>query len=239
EYLSGDPTGLLGQESVDSFGARLPFLLKVLSARKALSIQVHPNREQARAGFAAEEAAGITLDAPDRNYKDASAKPELIHALTDFHALTGFRPRKAVRATFERMLSQPLTPPSLDFLGSVIGALRSIGEAKAFSRAVELVLGDPRATGLVDEVAVHGLAELVSDYPHDPGVLVGLMLNRVHLQPGEALAMDAGVLHAYLFGTGIEIMASSDNVLRGGLTSKHVDIEQLSKIADFRAGMPR
>src|SRR5699024_8618937 len=112
EYLSGDPTGLLGQESVDSFGARLPFLLKVLSARKALSIQVHPNREQARAGFAAEEAAGITLDAPDRNYKDASAKPELIYALTDFHALTGFRPRKAVRATFERMLSQPLTPPS-------------------------------------------------------------------------------------------------------------------------------
>ena len=260
EYLSGDPTGLLGQESVDSFGARLPFLLKVLSARKALSIQVHPNREQARAGFAAEEAAGITLDAPDRNYKDASAKPELIYALTDFHALTGFRPRKAVRATFERMLSQPLTPPSLDFLGTVIGALRSIGEAKAFSRAVELVLGDPRATGLVDEVAVHGLAELpdrhvsrlgsavdpaqtfcelVSDYPHDPGVLVGLMLNRVHLQPGEALAMDAGVLHAYLFGTGIEIMASSDNVLRGGLTSKHVDIEQLSKIADFRPGMPR
>src|SRR5699024_9320092 len=129
-----------------------------------------------------------------RNYKDASAKPELIHALTDFHALTGFRPRKAVRATFERMLSQPLTPPSLDFLGSVIGALRSIGEAKAFSRAVELVLGDPAQT----------FCELVSDYPHDPGVLVGLMLNRVHLQPGEALAMDAGVLHAYLFGTGIE-----------------------------------
>lgn len=260
EYLAGDPSGLLGQESVEAFGTRLPFLLKVLSARKALSIQVHPNREQAEAGFAREEAAGPALDAPERNYKDASAKPELIYALTDFHALTGFRPRKAVRATFERMLSQPLTPPSLDFLGSVIGALKSLSEAKAFSRTVELLLGDSRAIGLVDEVAAHGIdevprghtsrlgsevdpaqtfCELVDDYPHDPGVLVGLMLNRVHLQPGESLAMDAGVLHAYLFGTGIEIMASSDNVLRGGLTSKHVDIAELSKVADFRAGSPR
>ncbi|UVI37408.1 mannose-6-phosphate isomerase, class I [Brevibacterium spongiae] len=260
EYLAGDPMGLLGHDSVEAFGARLPFLLKVLSASKALSIQVHPNKDQARNGFAAEEAVGPALDAPDRNYKDASAKPELICALTDFHALTGFRPRKAVRATFERMLSQPLTPSSLDFLGAVIGSLKSFGEGKAFSRAVELILGDPRAAGLVDEVAAHGMdelperhvsrlgsavdpaqtfCELVDDYPHDPGVLVGLMLNRVHLQPGEALAMEAGVLHAYLFGTGIEIMASSDNVLRGGLTSKHVDIEELTTIADFRAGRPR
>ncbi len=260
EYLAGDPTGLLGHESVESFGARLPFLLKVLSARRALSIQVHPNQEQARAGYAREEADGPSLDAPERNFKDASAKPELIYALTDFHALTGFRPRKAVRATFERMLCQPLTPPSLDFLGAVIAALKSFSEAKGLSRAVELVLGDPRAIGLVDEVAAHGIdelpvghvsrlgsavdpaqtfCELVDDYPHDPGALVALMLNRVHLQPGEALAMDAGVLHAYLFGTGIEIMASSDNVLRGGLTSKHVDVAELSKIADFHAGMPR
>ncbi|WP_219921989.1 mannose-6-phosphate isomerase, class I [Brevibacterium oceani] len=260
EYLAGDPHGLLGRDSVDAFGPRLPFLLKVLSASKALSIQVHPNREQAATGFAREETAGPALDAPDRNYKDASAKPELIYALTDFHALTGFRPRKAVRATFERMLSQPLTPPSLDFLGSVIGALKTLSETKALSRTVELLLADPRAAGLVDEVAAHGIdevpsghpsrrgsavdpaqtfCELVDDYPHDPGVLVGLMLNRVHLQPGESLTMEAGVLHAYLFGTGIEIMASSDNVLRGGLTSKHVDIAELSKVADFRAGMPR
>ncbi|SMX88688.1 mannose-6-phosphate isomerase, type 1 [Brevibacterium iodinum ATCC 49514] len=260
EYLAGDPEGLLGHDSLESFGARLPFLLKVLSARKALSIQVHPNREQARAGFAAEEAAGPALDAPDRNFKDASAKPELIYALTDFHALTGFRPRKAVRATFERMLSQPLTPPSLDVLGAIIAALKSFSESKALSRAVEIILSDPRTPGLVDEVAARGIdelpvghisrsgsavdpaqtfCELVTDYPHDPGALVGLMLNRVHLQPGEALTMDAGVLHAYLFGTGIEIMASSDNVVRGGLTSKHVDIEQLSKITDFHAGAPR
>ena len=260
EYLAGDPSGLLGRQSVSSFGARLPFLLKVLSASKALSIQAHPNREQARAGFAAEEASGLALDAPDRSYKDASAKPELIYALTDFHALTGFRPRKAVRATFERLLSQSLTPSSLDFLGAVIGALKSLSEAKALSRAVGLLLSDPRARDLVDEVAAHGMAELpaghvsrlgsdvdpaqtfcdlVADYPHDPGVLVGLMLNRVHLQPGEALAMGAGVLHAYLFGTGIEIMASSDNVLRGGLTSKHVDVAELTKVADFRAAKPR
>lgn len=260
EYLAGDPEGLLGHDSLESFGSRLPFLLKVLSASKALSIQVHPNREQARAGFAAEEANGPALDAPDRNFKDASAKPELIYALTDFHALTGFRPRKAVRATFERMLSQPLTPPSLDVLGAIIGALKSFSESKALSRAVEIILSDPRTPGLVDEVAAHGIdeqpvghisrsgsevypaqtfCELVTDYPHDPGTLVGLMLNRVHLQPGEALTMDAGVLHAYLFGTGIEVMASSDNVVRGGLTSKHIDIEQLATITDFRAGTPR
>ena len=260
EYLAGDPEGLLGHDSLESFGARLPFLLKVLSASKALSIQVHPNSEQARAGFAAEEEAGPALDAPNRNFKDASAKPELIYALTDFHALTGFRPRKAVRATFERMLSQPLTPPSLDVLGAIIGALKSFSESKALSRAVEIILSDPRTSGLVDEVAAHGMdelpaghisrsgsavdpaqtfSELVTDYPHDPGALVGLMLNRVHLQPGEALTMDAGVLHAYLFGTGIEIMASSDNVVRGGLTSKHVDIEQLATITEFRSGAPR
>ena len=232
----------------------------MLSASKALSIQVHPNSEQARAGFAAEEEAGPALDAPNRNFKDASAKPELIYALTDFHALTGFRPRKAVRATFERMLSQPLTPPSLDVLGAIIGALKSFSESKALSRAVEIILSDPRTSGLVDEVAAHGMdelpaghisrsgsavdpaqtfCELVTDYPHDPGALVGLMLNRVHLQPGEALTMDAGVLHAYLFGTGIEIMASSDHVVRGGLTSKHVDIEQLATITEFRSGAPR
>lgn len=260
EYISGDPTGLLGHDSVAAFGPRLPFLLKVLSAQKALSIQVHPDAEQAAAGFAREEAAGPQLDAPNRNYKDPSAKPELIYALTDFHALTGFRPRKAVRATFERLLSQPLSPESLDFLGALISALKSLNESKSFSRAVELVLGDPRAPGLVDEIAAHGIdelpeghvsrlgtavdpgqtfCELVADYPHDPGVLVALMLNRVHLQPGEALAMESGVLHAYLFGTGIEIMASSDNVLRGGLTAKHVDIPELRKITKFRAGTPR
>lgn len=260
EYISGDPTGLLGHDSVAAFGPRLPFLLKVLSAQKALSIQVHPDAEQAAAGFAREEAAGPQLDAPNRNFKDPSAKPELIYALTDFHALTGFRPRKAVRGTFERLLSQPLSPESLDFLGALISALKSLNESRSFSRAVELVLGDPRASGLVDEIAAHGIdelpeghvsrlgtavdpaqtfCELVADYPHDPGVLVALMLNRVHLQPGEALAMESGVLHAYLFGTGIEIMASSDNVVRGGLTAKHVDIPELQKITKFRAGIPR
>lgn len=260
EYIAGDPTGLLGNDSVQALGPRLPFLLKVLSAQKALSIQVHPDAEQAEAGFAREEAQGTHLDAANRNYKDPSAKPELIYALTDFHALTGFRPRKAVRSTFQRLLSQPLSADSLDFLGAVIGALKSLNESKAFSLTVDLLLGDPRAVVLMDEIAVHGIdelpeshisrlgtavdpaqtfCELVDDYPHDPGVLVALMLNRIHLRPGEAMALEAGVLHAYLFGTGIEIMASSDNVLRGGLTAKHVDIPELRKITKFRSGFPR
>ncbi len=260
EYLAADPEGLLGRESVEVFGPRLPFLLKVLSAQKALSIQVHPNPEQAAAGFAREEADGPDLDAPHRNYKDPSAKPELIYALTEFHALTGFRPRRAVRATFERFLSLPLTPGALDFLGEVLVALRSLGEARAFSRAVELILGDPRASGFVDELSTHELPELpaghvsragsavdpmetlrelVGDFPGDPGVLVALMLTRTHLEPGEALAIEPGVLHAYLAGTGIEIMASSDNVLRGGLTHKHVDIPELGRVARFTAAPPR
>ncbi|AOP53203.1 MAG: mannose-6-phosphate isomerase, class I [Brevibacterium aurantiacum] len=260
EYLAGDPAGLLGHDSVQVFGPRLPFLLKVLSAQKALSIQVHPNPEQAALGFAREESEGPDLDSPTRNYKDPSAKPELIYALTEFHALTGFRSRKAVRSTFERLLSLSLSPTSLDFLGDVLSALKSVTEAKAFARAVELVLGDSRSAGFVDEVAGQDLAELpdghisrsgtavdpaetfqelVADYPSDPGVLVALMLNRVHLQPGEALAMESGVLHAYLGGTGIEVMASSDNVLRGGLTNKHIDIPELGKVAKFTSAKPR
>ncbi len=256
EYLAGDPEGLLGRDGVDVFGPRLPFLLKVLSAQKSLSIQVHPNPEQAAIGFAREEADGPDLDAPHRNYKDPSAKPELIYALTEFHALTDFRPRRAVRATFERFLSLPLTPEALDFLGEVLASLRSLGEARANSRTVELILGDPRAPRFVDELSAHELGELpdghasragsavdpmetlrelVSDFPGDPGVLVALMLNRTHLEPGEALAIQPGVLHAYLGGTGIEIMASSDNVLRGGLTHKHVDIPELGRVAKFTA----
>ncbi|GAA0036151.1 MULTISPECIES: mannose-6-phosphate isomerase, class I [Brevibacterium] len=260
EYIAGDPEGLLGRDSLEVFGPRLPFLLKVLSAQRALSIQVHPTPAQAAAGFAREEETGPDLDAPERNYKDASAKPELIYALTEFHALSGFRPRKAVRATFERFLSLSLSATSLDFLGEILGSLKALSEAKAFSRTVERILGDPRAPGLVDEIAGQDFAtpprghasqigtavdpmqtfrELVADYPGDPGVLVALMLCRVHLQPGEALAMDSGVLHAYLGGTGIEIMASSDNVLRGGLTSKHVDIPELTATATFTSGAPR
>lgn len=260
EYLAGDPAGLLGHDSLQAFGPRLPFLLKVLSAQKALSIQVHPDPEQAAIGFAREEAEGPDLDAPTRNYKDPSAKPELIYALTEFHALTGFRSRRAVRATFERLLSLTLSPASLDFLGDVISALKSVTEARALAKAVELVLGDSRSPGLVDEVAGQDLAELpeshisrsgtavdpaetfqelVADYPSDPGVFVALMLNRVHLQPGEALAMESGVMHAYLGGTGIEVMASSDNVLRGGLTNKHVDVPELGKVAKFTSAKPR
>ena len=260
EYLGGDPAGLLGQDSVRAFGPRLPFLLKVLSAQKALSIQVHPNPEQAAIGFAREESEGPDLDAPTRNYKDPSAKPELIYALTQFHALSGFRPRKAVRATFERLLSLSLSPDALDFLGEVLATLRSLSEVSALSRAVELILGDPRTSGFIDEIAAQSLAELpqghvsrtgsavdplqtlselVVDYPSDPGVLVALMLNRVHLQPGEALAMESGVLHAYIGGTGVEVMASSDNVLRGGLTNKHVDIPELGKVAKFSSAKPQ
>ncbi|RBP66131.1 mannose-6-phosphate isomerase type 1 [Brevibacterium sanguinis] len=260
EYLAADPEGLLGRDSVEAFGPRLPFLLKVLSARRALSIQVHPNPEQAAAGFAREEADGPDLDSPDRNYKDPSAKPELIYALTEFHALTGFRSRRAVRATFERFLSLPLTSQALDFLGEVLQSLKALGEGRAFSRTVELVLSDPRAPLFVDELTTHDLGdlptddvgrmgsavdpietlrELVADFPGDPGVLVALMLTRTHLEPGQALAIEPGVLHAYLSGTGIEIMASSDNVLRGGLTHKHVDVDELGAVAKFAAAPPR
>ncbi|CAI37815.1 mannose-6-phosphate isomerase [Corynebacterium jeikeium] len=227
DLIEADPEGQLGQGRT-----RLPFLLKLLAAERALSIQVHPTKAQAEAGFAADEAAGIARDAFERNYKDDNHKPELLVALGEFEAMAGFRP---VARTAE--LLDKLALPELNFLrgdlrGAVERALHMPAEdlpeiIDALTRRCrELAASADDWMGEVADLVVR----LEQQYPNDRGVLFALLLNRVVLQEGEALYLDAGQLHAYVRGTGVEIMANSDNVLRCGLTPKHIDVEELLSV---------
>ena len=261
ELIARDPARLLGSSTVAVHGESLPFLAKVLAAGSPLSLQVHPTREQAAAGFAAEEAAGVDRAAADRNYKDANHKPEMIFALTDFEALCGFRqPEEAAQLfrTVARLAETTGTPapalftetasdlesgrPENERLEGVFRRLISGGdevrEAVAAAAGAVRKLQCPDREGL--DPAVAELDELDGYYPGDPGVLISLLLNRVSLSPGEAIYLPAGNIHAYLRGLGVEVMASSDNVLRGGLTPKHVDLPELLRTIDFQAlGVPR
>jgi mannose-6-phosphate isomerase len=255
--IADDPVHHLGDESVAEFGPRLPFLMKVLAAEHPLSLQVHPTLEQAREGFAREEAAGVARDATERNYKDDNHKPEMIFALTPFEALCGFRPAAASRAVF-RHLAECFDLAGLDLpalLPRLLDDLAQPDEPAALRSAFErLIAGGEEvshATAAVVAALVSGapmgahVAELTTvvnlngDYPGDPGVLISLLLNRISLAPGEAVYLPAGNVHAYLRGLGIEVMASSDNVLRGGLTPKFVDVPELLKTIAFEAvGVP-
>lgn len=232
ELVDADPTGVLGAPVLSRFGPRLPFLLKVLAADKALSIQVHPTEDEAQAGFAAEDAAGIPRDAPNRNYRDANHKPELLCALTPFEALCGFR---EVDETIG--LLADLDVPDLDFLDR---ALRGPNALRTAFTAV-LTHDDPATLGAAlaaragSDERLRGVELAAQDFPGDVGVVLALVLNHVRLQPGEAIYLGAGNVHAYLRGTGVEIMANSDNVLRCGLTPKHIDVPELLKITDFTA----
>ncbi|QZT63700.1 mannose-6-phosphate isomerase, class I [Mycolicibacterium austroafricanum] len=244
DALRADPEGELGAAVRGRFGDTLPFLVKVLAADEPLSLQAHPSTEQAIEGFAREDRLGIPISAPDRNYRDRSHKPEIIVALSQFEALAGFRPaarsvelmralgvaaldpfisllhgqrdEDGLRALFTTWITFP--QPDLDVLvpaviDGAIGYVRS-GE-REFAREAKTVL------------------ELGERYPGDAGVLCSMLLNRLSLAPGEALYLPAGNLHAYLHGIGVEVMANSDNVLRGGLTPKHVDVPELLRVLDF------
>jgi mannose-6-phosphate isomerase len=256
ELIEADPVGTLGTASIEAFGARLPFLLKVLAADSPLSLQVHPRLDQAKAGFAAEEAAGVARTAPHRNYKDDNHKPEMVFALTPFDALTGFRAPAESAALFERLTALLAGSEAAEVTEQVAELLRTPDEAEALSAAfARLINGGPDVRACVDaaaaaiaaaghaargDAALATVADLAAAYPSDPGVLLSLMLNRVSLAPGEALYLPAGNVHAYLRGLGIEVMAASDNVLRGGLTPKHVDIPELLRTVVFEApGVPR
>ena len=246
KVITLDPVGTVGPNAQAAFGARLPFLLKVLAADEPLSLQAHPCTEHARSGFAREEAAGIPLSAPDRNYRDGSHKPELICALTDFHAMCGFRdPTSTLRLLAE------LSVPEIDEYVAVLyhqpdaEGLRALFEAlvslppEALTPLLDAVVSacTVRASTGSPFAAEYRTAQHLADrYPADAGVLVSLLLNRITLHPGQALFLPAGNLHAYLSGVGVEITANSDNVLRGGLTSKHVDVTVLMAVVDFTPG---
>jgi mannose-6-phosphate isomerase len=237
------PDALLGTAVRERFGARLPFLMKVLAAEQPLSLQAHPTTEQAQAGFAAEEAAGVPHDDATRTFKDPFHKPELLLALTTFEALCGFRPVEESLHCLAK-LQVPVLKPTIAALAR--GGLRAaIPQLLALSgkRRTELVEAVAEAASRF--VAAHDpefintyrwAASLARTYPGDPGVVISLMCNHLKLAPGEAVFLPAGNLHAYLCGAGIEVMASSDNVLRGGLTRKHVDLAALIEVLDFTDG---
>jgi mannose-6-phosphate isomerase len=264
ELITENPAYYLGKEGAEQYGA-LPFLFKLLAADKPLSIQAHPNPVQAREGFERENRAGLAIDAPNRNYKDANHKPEIICALTSFTGMCGFRSPAEIRRLLEDFLSSAPVSLKEGFVpllatlntGSVSSALQNFlaalfGLSAALRKELaQFILswrleaaeetdkagGTPASTAATARKAsvewqeyMRLFAEL---YPGDPALIAPLYLNLFSLEPGEAVFLRAGILHAYIHGFGIELMANSDNVLRGGLTSKHVDLPELMKVLDF------
>lgn len=241
EWIAADPQTTLGRFA--STG-RLPFLLKILAAGAPLSLQAHPTPEQAIEGFARENAAGIPLDAAHRNYKDGYPKPELMYALSPrFEALCGFRPIDETLTIIRKLLDldagreDPQPHPLEDLYVSLSAP---DGLRTTFEWLISRATGVATLVALVGQLAELGDApeldiarSLAAEYPGDPGVVISLLINGVAIKAGEALYLPAGNIHAYLDGLGVELMAASDNVLRGGLTPKHIDVPELLSVLDF------
>ncbi len=244
DWIACDPEAVLGTDVVRRFGPALPFLLKILAVEQPLSLQAHPDAAQARAGFERENRAGVPLQAPERSYKDPQPKPELVCALTPFEALKGFREPGETRARLEAL--------GVSALAAALAPLVERTDAEGWRASFENLLRTPaeRRRGLVAAVvaaareradadeAFSWVVRLAGAHPEDLGVLAPLYLHWVRLAPGEALFLPAGELHCYLHGTALELMANSDNVLRGGLTPKHVDVDELLHIGVFQPGDP-
>jgi mannose-6-phosphate isomerase len=232
----------------------LPFLFKILAAGTPLSIQAHPNTQQAIDGFATENALGIPLDAADRNYKDDKHKPEMLVALTEFRAAVGFRPLSEATEVFD-LISSHANANGYQRLALTFATwsqtLKEQGVQAVFTQLLQsrgqlVEITSDLAKATAPELAGKGwsaplehlymVPELEQLYPGDPGIIIFLLMNLVELKPFEAIQVGAGVIHAYLGGLGLEIMASSDNVLRGGLTPKHIDVAELQKVLSFDSG---
>ncbi|WP_237108951.1 mannose-6-phosphate isomerase, class I [Nonomuraea sp. MG754425] len=239
QLIARDPAGTLGERCAGRFGPALPYLLKVLAIERPLSLQVHPTTEQAAAGFARENARGIPLDDRARTYKDASHKPEMVCALTPFHGLCGFRAPAATAGLLDRLGVPGLRPWIETLRDDEPGrALRTVFEDMLDDAARPLRAQAEAALTASADPALAPYAGIARACPGDPGVVAALLLHHVTLSPGEALYLGAGVPHAYLGGVGVEIMANSDNVLRCGLTSKHVDVPELMRVVDFTPAGP-
>ena len=238
--------GWLAAHPGEAPGGRLPYLLKLLAAGSPLSLQAHPTPEQAVAGFARENAAGLAVDAPDRNYRDPYPKPEIIVALSPtFDALAGFRSVAESRLLLAELAAVG-APEVAAFADRLVGAddaevLRdSVGwllsggaEVQALVAAVVRAAAAHTAPNSSFTREFATVAELAEQYPGDAGLVVSLLLNRVTLRRGQGLFLPAGNIHAYLSGLGVELMTASDNVLRGGLTAKHIDVAELLDVAVF------
>jgi len=240
DLIAAHPQDVLGAEVSVKYNGRLPYLFKILAAEAPLSIQAHPSRVQAGAGFNRENALNIALNAFNRNYKDDNHKPECICALTDFWALNGFRKISDIAANLTKLC--PVT------LASETAILKKFPDPKGLKDFFQRLMtrtGDDVQKIVTEAVTqAHGLSQtdpvgdwvgrLYRHYPDDVGVLSPGILNLVCLKPGQALFLPAGRLHAYLDGVGLELMANSDNVLRGGLTPKHIDVDELLSVLVFQ-----
>lgn len=228
-------------------GGQLPFLLKILAIGGPLSLQVHPDRTQAIAGFECEEALGVPRDARERNYVDPNHKPELLVALSEVSALSGFRDLSEARADLRAIATAAPAGAGRDALAEAVARCTGVPEAARADFLTWALHGGDEVTAAVHTIRAavtagdgawidaHRLAalrDLTAAYPGDPGVLVSLLLHLVRLQPGEAIYLGARQLHAYLSGLAVEVMAASDNVLRAGLTEKHIDVDELLRITD-------
>ena len=243
EVLKEKPEYYLGRKTALKFGNKLPFLFKILAAATPLSIQAHPNKKQAEKGFRSENRKSIPVDDFFRNYKDNNHKPEIICAVSPFTALCGFRPKKDIQSNLSSLKSEPLE--------LLIKKLDSKNGLKLFYSKLMTLSPEKKNTVLentqkwIEEETLTLKAEqkmvkvFSETFPDDISVLSPLFLNIVSLQPGQAISLDSGELHAYLSGIGIEIMANSDNVLRGGLTVKNVDIKELLSILKFKSKIPK
>lgn len=238
QLISRSAEEMLGDHVASRFDGRLPYLVKLLAAAKGLSIQVHPSMEQARTGFARENALGIGLDDPTRTYRDASHKPEMLFSLTPMELLSGLREPEQAAKLIESL--------GIGELDGLVGRLRSSADGEAAMRSgFEWLLAEGGESAWVEKVrertsamrwgrpemrAVH---ELCDQYPADPGVIAPLLMNYEQIKPGQVIFTGAGTLHAYLRGMALEVMGASDNVLRAALTPKHVDKSGVLEITDF------
>jgi mannose-6-phosphate isomerase len=247
--IAADPVGELGAECAARFGGRLPFLLKVLAAEKALSIQVHPSREQAEAGYRAETARGLAPGDKSRNYVDDWPKPELLCALTRFEVLAGMRSQNDAGTLLLKVLG-------IGDLGPVAAVIVGASGPEGLTRGLAMLLDWPESkrAALIGQVvhdcgkvaadggpyaaACAAAVRLAADHPGDMGIVASLLMRYAVLEPGQAIFLPANGLHSYLHGTGIELLANSDNVVRAGLTAKHIDVPELLKLTDPAVAVP-
>jgi mannose-6-phosphate isomerase len=239
--VRSDPEAMLGPGTARRWAGELPLLMKIIAAAEPLSIQCHPNAAQALAGFARENEQGLPLDSPLRNYGDPHHKPEVVAALTRFVGMKGFRPVDEIARGLGDLHLPELAAPVAQ-LGDPEGLRRLLAwlwSQPAEERAPLVERAVVAATRRRDEdPALDWMVRLQAKYPGDVGVFAPLLLNLVVLEAEDALFLPAGELHAYLEGTAIEVMSSSDNVLRGGLTPKHVDVPELLAVGVFEPSAP-
>jgi mannose-6-phosphate isomerase len=224
------------------FGDRFPVLMKLLAADRPLSLQAHPDRAQAEAGFAREEAAQLDRDSPERTYKDDWPKPELLIALTEFDGLCGFREPARTVELFRALgvadaLTSVISPlwqrKGATALAQVFLDILTLDDPDLVARVVQAARARLRDSGELGDFAQTAV-ELDAHYPRHPSILAALLLNRIHLEPGQGLFLPPRTMHSYLRGVGVEVMATSDNVLRGGLTTKHIDVDELIHVVSFQ-----